>query len=103
MKISLTQSGGWANVRFGCSLETGDLPSEDARVVEEIIRGGGLVESRASPSSGADLLRYELTVETPDGKKTMTFDDRSKSHDARKVLELLRPSFRPLPALRRVG
>lgn len=101
MRVILTQSGGWANVQLGCTLETEELPPEQAREVEDLFRPPprSILRSIAVPvrSAEADGLQYKLEAHTPTGAAIVHYNDVDKPESLRRLLELVRPRFRPIP------
>jgi hypothetical protein len=89
MKIILTQLGGWANVQLGCTLETEDLPPDQAREVESLLRSPPRSILRsigvATARGAADSLQYKLEAQTPAGPTVVYYSDAA------------RPRFRPRP------
>lgn len=101
MKVRLTQSGGYAGLRMGCTVDTGELPSSQARIVEEAVESGDLFRQSGQPHQGADALQYVIEIETTGGLRKAAFDDIAKSESALRVVEVLRPFCRPVPRLKR--
>lgn len=98
MMITLTQSGGWANVSMRASLDSETLQSSDARLVLELLDQPppGLLRSVGLPPV-ADGMQYELEIDTNAGPRVLRFTDSSKPLGVQRLLEVMRPLFRPVP------
>ena len=104
MRITLTQTGGWANVQLGCTLDTAELSPEQAREVEALLSPPSLAILRSvGPAIGSepqDGLQYCLEAETEHGMEVACYGDAGKPDSLRRLLEALRPHFRPIPRRR---
>lgn len=99
MRITLTQSGGWANVSMRASVDSDALEPSDARLVLALIDQPplGLLRSVRPPPAMADALQYVLEVDTSAGPRVLRFTDSDKPPGAQRLLEMMRPLFRPVP------
>jgi hypothetical protein len=106
MKITLTQTGGWANVQLGCTLDTAELSPEQAREVEALLSPPSLAILRslgsAAGSEAPDDLQYRLEAKTEGETKVACYSDAGKPDSLRRLLEAMRPNFRPIPRRRPV-
>lgn len=101
MRITLTQSGGWANVSMRASLDSDTLSPSDARLVLALAEPAplGLLRSAGSPPM-RDALQYVLEIDTDAGPRVLRFTDADKPAGAQRLLEMMRPLFRPVPNVR---
>ena len=101
MKITLTQTGGWANAQFGCTLDTAELSPDQAREVEALLSPPSLAILRSLGSAtcfkAPDSLQYRLEAATEGETKVACYDDADKPDSLRRLLEVMRPNFRPIP------
>ena len=98
MKISVIQSGGWGGLRMGCSVETADLPVGLSAELEEAASDAALFGHVAAPSApGRDVAFYEVEIETATGRRSVRFPEFGKPPPGEKIVDILRPMFRPLP------
>ena len=104
MRITVTQNGGWANITLGCTIETTDFPPEQARDIEALLSPPPLTILRSFGSARtpdlADGLQYRLEAETENGTRIVCYEDAAKPDSLRRLLEALRPRFRPIPQRR---
>lgn len=82
MKISIRQSGGFAGaIETLGPIETADLPSGMAREIESEIRQLGFLSQPSQDESvGADLMRYEVTVQDGNHERTLRVVDDGSEH-----------------------
>jgi len=101
MRVTLTQTGGWANVSMRASLDSETLTPSESRLVHELLQAPpvGLLRS-AARAPLADGMQYVLEVDTNAGTRVLRFNDADKPVGVQKLLELMRPLFRPVPYTR---
>ena len=98
MKLHFTQSGGYAGLIRGISVDTNTLPDSEGQRLEELLNSSGLLETPAVASSRArDALQYELVVEDGNVTRTFVFDDTTKPPDAAPLLRELKAKAKPQP------
>src|SRR5260370_17440432 len=95
MKVRFRQSGGFAGLIRGCELDSAELPDREAAELNQLLRQPPS-EPRHSTEAARDLTQYELSVETPRGTRTLSWDDLSAPAPAA-LIELLRPRSTPQP------
>jgi len=95
MKVSFRQSGGFAGLIRGCELDSAELPDKEAAELNQLLRQPP-AEPRRSTAAARDLTHYELSVETPRGTRTQSWDDLS-APDAAALIEFLRRRSTPQP------
>jgi hypothetical protein len=91
MKVTLTETGGWMNIRRSCTVDTHDLPPQDARTVEQALDRAELFKPRPAPAGACDARTIVLEFTTVDEHKRTTFTDASIPDEAISVLEILLP------------
>jgi len=95
MKVTLTESGGWTNVRRRCSVDTATLPRDAAARLEACMTALlGAEERAASRAIDAQLLVFE--VEDRTGCKRVSFSEAKPPAEIVPVMEILRPLCRPV-------
>lgn len=90
MKITFRQSGGYAGLRMGCELDTNLLTLEEATQLESLVEKSGILQIQTALSTNtADLINYEITIETEEGKHQVTFDDLTLPESVVPLLDYL--------------
>jgi hypothetical protein len=94
MKISIRRSGGFAGPLLAKSfvLETGNMPTARARRLETLLEAvppAALHGRRFHAKGGADLMKYEVAVETRDGTSRFFFDESAVPEEFRPAWKLL--------------
>ena len=97
MKITFRQSGGYAGLVMGSEIDTDSLAAEEAAKLKSLVEQSGILQaqSKQTPNS-ADLLYYEITIETKKGIHQVSFDDMSLPESAIPLLEYLQDRAKPL-------
>ena len=93
MKLRFQQSGGFAGLVRGCELLVADLPPHLSSLVKELVKTGS-----AEPAAGGpmrDGLMFELWIEAPSKKVTMTMPDTAIPPRLTPLLEYLKMQSRP--------
>jgi hypothetical protein len=96
MRVTLTESGGWTNVRRQCSVDTDALPREVAKRLEACMKS--LLE--VSPHSAVRARDAATLVFEVDGGAELRrayFSEAAAPPEIGPVLEILRPYCQPLP------
>ena len=97
MKIKFLQSGGYAGLRMGCDLDTKSLSSEEATKLESLVKDSGILQTSSQRSKNtADLINYEITIETKEGTHQTTFDDLTLPENVLPLLDYLQSRSKPL-------
>lgn len=90
MKLRFSQSGGYAGL---CSkvdeIDTALLPEQEAQHLRTLVEQSGILKTEEKCGQGADIQRYDFTVETSDGKRQVSFDDLTLPEKALPLLEYL--------------
>lgn len=98
MKIEFRQSGGYAGLVMGSEINTDLLDAEEATKLQSLVEQSDIlqVQPRSTPNS-ADLLNYEITIETKEGTHQVSFNDMSLPESAIPLLEYLQDRAKPIP------
>ncbi|MFC1864268.1 protealysin inhibitor emfourin [Chloroflexota bacterium] len=99
MRIEIERSGGFAGMLVHATIDTGTLPSEQAKELESLVSAAGFFElpARAAvPPSGADRFKYKITIKSGETKHTVETSDEAAPAS-------LRPLLRRLTVLARSG
>lgn len=110
MRISFTQSGGFAGLVRGCHIDTATLPPDDRRRLESLVESSCISgEHEALSHTGRDLRQYEIVIEHVGGAARLCCDERSLPAPARPLVAALveqssprKPTAQP-PAVPRAG
>jgi hypothetical protein len=98
MRITFMQSGGFAGMLKGCTIEAADLAPEERQELESLVAASGLSESfERFSSTGRDLRQYEIVIEQHATVQRIVCDDRSVPESARPLLAFLVARARPQP------
>ena len=98
MKITFLQSGGFAGMLKGCTIDAADLAPDDRQELESLVAASGLSESfEQFSSAGRDLRQYEIGIEQHATVQRIVCDDRSVPDAARPLLAFLVARARPQP------
>jgi hypothetical protein len=93
VRIQVRVQGGFAGIRRPpVLLETSELEPETARELEEL--AAGLPAGGAPPTRGADLMRYEVTVDDASGHRTAVYHEPDVPEQVRTLLRLARETGR---------
>lgn len=98
MRITFTQSGGFAGlVRHAC-LDAASLAADERRMIEQLVAASGLTESRALFADAArDLKQYEIVIDGDSGSIRVVCDDLCLPPPARPLVQFLAAHSRPGP------
>jgi hypothetical protein len=97
MKIKFRQSGGYAGLRMGCDLDTKLLSPEAATQLESLVNTSGILQANSGRSeNAADLISYEIEIETNQGTHQVTFDDLTLPENVLPLLDHLQSQAKPL-------
>jgi hypothetical protein len=99
MRITFTQSGGFAGLVKGCRIDTAALGPEERRELEALVEGSGLEASgERFAETGRDLRHYEITIEREAGPAVrLTCDEQSLPAAAAPLVHWLATRARPQP------
>ncbi len=106
MKVSFSQTGGFAGLRREATLDSEQLSAEDNRALHDLVQQAGFFElppKLAPPQPGADRLQYNITVEANDRRHTVEVSDEAVPAQLQPLLEHLKANARPAPLKRSGG
>jgi hypothetical protein len=96
VKLTFTQSGGYAGLIRGVTVDTCDLPDDERQHLESLVRDSGLIGQETSAASGtADARQYELVIEDGSARHTLAFDETNKPATATPLLKALKARSTP--------
>jgi hypothetical protein len=96
MRISYTQSGGFAGLVRGCHIDTATLPEPERREVESLVAACGLTgRCEAATPSARDLRRHDLSIERDGDVARLCCDDHCLPEAARPLIAFLADRARP--------
>ena len=90
MRIELLRSGGFANLRVKKTVDTSQLPAEQARELSELIEGVDLEDlARRSPlrGRGADRFQYDLTVIAGEEERHVSLSEDAMPAELRPLIQ----------------
>lgn len=97
MKLKLIETGGWTNIRTGCSIDTDTLPKP---IGDALVRAVADIQwwiEPVEPPYVRDARTICIEVDSGDGWKRASFSEAAPPAEARPVLELLRTHCKPVP------
>lgn len=98
MRISFTQSGGFAGLVSGCRIDTAVLAATERETLEQLVAAAGLEASCECLSDACrDGRTYEITIERQALEVRAVFDDASLPEAVRPLVGYLRRHARPQP------
>ena len=96
MKIEFRQSGGYGGLIMGTEINTDLLTAEEAAKLQSLVEQSEiLAQSKQTPNS-ADLLQYQIIIETKEGVRQVSYDDLSLPESAVPLLEYLQDRAKPI-------
>ncbi|WP_309734914.1 protealysin inhibitor emfourin [Chamaesiphon sp. OTE_75_metabat_556] len=97
MKIKFRQSGGYAGLRMGLDLDINSLSTDESTQLESLVKTSGILQSKSGRAeNAADLINYEITIETKEGTHQVKFDDLTLPESVLPLLEYLQSQAKPL-------
>ena len=98
MKITFLQSGGFAGMLKGCTIDATDLAPDQRQELESLVAASGLGESFDRFSeTGRDLRQYEIVIERDATVRRIVCDDHSVPEATRPLVAFLSARARPQP------
>ena len=97
VKVRFLQTGGFAGLLRGCTLDTAEMDSTEGRTLRALVDQLSFKESEeGGDRSARDVVAYEITVE--DGKRTrsLRFEDLSVPEPVKPLLAFLQARSSPL-------
>jgi len=75
VRIVVSQTGGYGGVHGTAAVDTSHLEPRLALAIEQLAQQAMESVDRRGPPVGADLMRYEITIEEEDRSRSLTFID----------------------------
>jgi hypothetical protein len=97
MKIHLVETGGWANIRSGCTVDTAMLPDTVAEALLHALVDSRLFLAHDTPADVRDARTIEIIVDCGETSRHTSFSEAAAPDAALPLLEILRPLCRPMP------
>lgn len=98
MQIKFRQSGGYAGLIRGCDINSDSLSVGEAAELQSLVEQSGILNLKSKQTAkAADLIGYEITLETRDGIHQVSVDDLSLPERAIPLLDYLQKRARPIP------
>lgn len=97
MKILFERTGGFTGRKVQGTLDSSDLPPNQARQLIKLLKKSRFFELPAElelPSPGADQFNYKVTIENENGRHTVKAGDGAIPGEMRPLLDFLARSFR---------
>jgi len=92
MHIEFTRTGGFAGVRLTTTVDTRQLPAEQASILDKLISDAGffgLPEKLLPDSPAPDRFEYQLTVETEQDTHSVVVSEKAAPDSLRPLLSYL--------------
>ncbi len=98
MKISFQQSGGFAGLIRGCTVDTDSLPAGEAEALKSLVeRSGAGALHDAHDSAARDLGQYEIEIDAGPQRCRLCFDELNVPETVTPLLDFLKARARPMP------
>lgn len=98
LRIRYVQSGGFAGLIRGCSLDAAALAPAAAAVMKRLIKAARLDKLKTIRTQGvADLLLHDFAIETDAGTFHLSFDDLTLPKALKPLVAFLARRSKPLP------
>jgi hypothetical protein len=91
-QVHFERTGGFAGIRLATSVDTADLPEEEARALEEKIQAARFFEQPGQMRSAGnepDRFQYKITVEQAGKSHTVEVGETSMPEDLQPLVEHL--------------
>lgn len=96
-RVAFTQSGGFAGIVKGCTLDAAALGAAEREEFERLVAEAGLERSAETLSPSArDRKRYSIVIERAGNSVTVVCDDATLPPEARDLLAYLVARARPV-------
>lgn len=92
MKIQFERSGGFAGMLLNTTIDSSDLPPEEARALQAELEAADFFNLPAKiddRSRGADRFQYRITVEEKDRRHTVEFGEAAAPPNLQPLVERL--------------
>jgi len=92
MRISLERTGGFAGITKKTTVDTAELPANEAKTLPQLVEAADLFrlpERITSPNPQSDRFQYKLTVEDNGKQHTVTVSEAALPGTLRPLIEWL--------------
>ena len=97
LRIRYVQSGGFAGLIRGCTIDAAALAPAAATVLKRLVKAASLGELKTARTQGvADLLLHDLAIETDAGTLHLSFDDLTLPRALKPLMAFLARRSKPL-------
>ena len=101
LKVRFRQSGGYAGLIRGQEITAADSSPGDVQRLEQLLKAGGLAEGAAgggarTPPKTADLMQYDLEIETSAGTRHVVLTDDDLDDRTEPLIRFLQKGSKPL-------
>ena len=101
VKLRFRQSGGFAGLIRGQEITAADSSPEELQRLERMLQESGLAERGASggastPPKSADLIQYDLEIETSAGTRHVVLTDDDLDARTQPLIEFLQKRSKPM-------
>jgi len=101
VKVRFRQSGGFGGLIRGDEIVAADASPADVKRLEQLLKASGLTERAASggartPSRAADLMQYDLEIETSSGTKHLVLTDEDLDDKTEPLIQFLQKRSKPM-------
>ncbi|HQZ18668.1 MAG TPA: hypothetical protein PLD86_17480 [Vicinamibacteria bacterium] len=98
LRIRYVQSGGFAGLIRGCTLDAAALGPTAAAVLKRLVKAAPLAKLKTARTQGAaDLLLHDFAIETDAGTFHLTFDDLTLPKALKPLVAFLARRSNPVP------
>lgn len=98
LRIRYVQSGGFAGLIRGCTLDAAALAPAAAAVLKRLVTAAPLAKLKTARTQGAaDLLLHDFAIETDAGTFHLSFDDLTLPAPLKPLVAFLARRSKPIP------
>jgi hypothetical protein len=101
LKVRFRQSGGFGGLIRGDEIVAADSSPGDVQRLEQLLKASGLTERAAgggarTPSKAADLIQYDLDIETSAGTRHVVLTDEDLDDRTEPLIQFLQKRSKPM-------
>ena len=98
LRIGYVQSGGFAGLIRGCTIDAAALAPAAATVMKRLVEAAPLAKMKTARTQGvADLLLHDFAIETDAGTLHLSFDDLTLPKALKPLMAFLARRCKPMP------
>jgi hypothetical protein len=94
MKVTLTEMGGWANIKRSCTIDTASLPRAVAIKLEDDCRLALAAPPPPLDRRVRDARTLTLVIDADGARRCASFHEPGAPAELRPILEVMRPLCR---------